>query len=663
MSGDDFTQSGQSLSVTTPLGPDKLILRDLSGREGICELFQFDLTATASDAALDMSSVVGQGVTVTLTGPDGTKRYIHGICVRAVQMERTYSLQLRPWLWQLGLTSDCRIFQDKSVPEIVKAVFSDLGFSDFKDSLTGSYTAREYCVQYNETALDFVCRLMEDEGIFWFFTFANGTHTLVLADDASAHTALPVAATLPYLPLPGGKGWLEDDRVDSFLIETAMVPGKYQTDDYFLETPSTELKVNVAGTGSLQVYEYPGGYTKKDAGDARGKVRLAELEAAAKRASGSSTVRGMAAGLKFTLSGHPRSDANATYVLHGVSHSVSLGGYANSFEVLPADTTFRPIRRTARPRIPGTQTAVVVGKSGEEVWTDKFGRIKVQFHWDQVGKKDENSSCWVRVAQGWAGKNWGAFFLPRLGQEVVVSFLDGDPDRPLVTGSVYNGEQQVPYTLPDDQTKSTIKTNTSKGGAGYNEFRFEDKKDAEEIYLQAQKDMNVLIKNSRTTTINEADDTLTLDKGNRSTTITKGNDTLTITEGDRTLSIAKGKETHGVKGTRAITVEGAETKTNKDKVTWTVSGDFSLKVDGNITIEAGGSVTVKSGTAMNVQSGTAMDLKAGTALTAKASTDAKVQGLNATLQGDVGATVKGSATGTIDGGGMLTVKGGMVKIN
>ncbi|AUN31088.1 type VI secretion system Vgr family protein [Niveispirillum cyanobacteriorum] len=663
MSDADQKQSGQSLSITTPLGADKLILRELTGREGICELFQFDITAIASDAALDMSKVVGKSVTVTLTGPDSTKRYINGICVRAVQMEKTYSLQLRPWLWQLGLTADCKIFQDKSVPEIVKAVFGDLGFSDFKDSLTGSYTAREYCVQYNETALDFVCRLMEDEGIFWFFTFADGTHTLVLADDASAHKDLPVLATLPYLPLPSGKEWLEDDRVDSFLLETAMVPGKYQTDDYFLETPSTELKVNVAGTGSLQVYEYPGGYTKKDAGDARGKVRLAELEVAAKRASGSSTVRGVAAGLKFTLSGHPRSDANAAYVLHGVSHSVSLGGYSNSFEALPADTTFRPARRTPRPRIPGTQTAIVVGKSGEEVWTDKFGRIKVQFHWDQVGKKDENSSCWVRVAQGWAGKNWGAFFLPRVGQEVVVSFLEGDPDRPLVTGSVYNGEQQVPYTLPDDQTKSTIKTNTSKGGGGYNELRFEDKKDSEEIYLQAQKDMKVLIKNSRTTTINEADDTLTLDKGNRATTITKGNDTLTITEGDRTFSVAKGKETYGVKGTRAITVEGGETKTNKDKVTWKVSGDFSLKVDGNITIEAGGSVTLKSGTGLTVQSGTSMDLKAGTALTAKASTDAKVQGLNATLQGDVGATVKGSATGTIDGGGMLTVKGGLVKIN
>ncbi|MFM2042404.1 MAG: hypothetical protein RLY86_980 [Pseudomonadota bacterium] len=676
---DSQTQDNQSLSLTTPLGKDKLVLKELTGFEGICTLFQFDLTATADAADLDMASVVGKGVTVTLTGPDGGKRYINGICTRAVQVENTYQLQLRPWLWKLGLTSGCKIFQTKTVPEIIKAVFGDLSCTDFKDSLTATYAARDYCVQYNETALNFVTRLMEEEGIFWFFTFADGTHTLVLADDASAHTTIPGTSTLPYLPLPVGKEWLEDDRVDSFTIETMMTPGAFQAEDFNFETPSTELKVSVSGTGSLQIYEYPGGYAKKDAGDARGKIRLAELEAPAKQAHGSSRVRGLAAGLKFTLSGHPRSDANAAYVLHRVDHSVTFGTYSNSFTALPADTTYRPPRTAIRPRIPGTQTAIVCGKSGEEIWTDKYGRIKVQFHWDQDGKKDENSSCWVRVAQGWAGKNWGSFFLPRIGQEVVVTFLEGDPDRPLVTGSVYNGEQPVPYTLPDDQTKSTIKSNTSKSGGGYNEIRFEDKKDSEEFYMQAQKDMKVLIKNSRTTTINEADDTLTLDKGNRKATITKGNDTLTITEGDRTLSVAKGKETHSVKGTRAITVEGDETKTNKGDVTWTVSGKFTLKVDGDISIEAGGKITLKSGadltaqagTAGTVKAGTGLTLQAGTELSAKAGTDASVEGLNATLKGSVGAKVeggattdiKGSAMATVDGGGMLTLKGGLVKIN
>ncbi|WP_029013449.1 type VI secretion system Vgr family protein [Niveispirillum irakense] len=660
---DAWTQGAQSLSLTTSLGKDKLILRELTGREGVCSLFSFDLTATADSDDVDLASLIGQSPTVTLTGPDGATRYINGVCVRAVQIDRTCQLQLRPWLWQLSLTSDCRIFQNKSVPDIIKAVFGDLGFTDFKDSLTGTYSAREYCVQYNETALNFVCRLMEDEGIFWFFTHADGLHTMVLADDASAHEDIPGTATLPYIPLPMEKDWIGSDRIESFVIETMMVSGKYQADDFAFETPSTELKAAVAGTGSLQIYEYPGLYAKKDRGDALAKIRLAELEVPASRASGTSTVRGMAAGLKFTLSGHARSDANASYVLHEVEHHANIGAYANSFTVLPASATFRPARAALRPRIAGTQTAIVVGKSGEEIWTDSHGRIKVQFHWDQEGKQDENSSCWVRVAQGWAGKNWGSFFLPRIGQEVVVSFLDGDPDRPLVTGSVYNGEQPVPYTLPDDQTKSTIKSNSSKGGGGYNEFRFEDKKGEEEVYLQAEKDLTVLVKNQRKATINEADDLLTIDKGNRTTTITKGNDTLTISEGDLSTTVAKGKETRSVKGTRDLTVEGAETRTNKADVTWKVSGNFTLKVDGDITLQAGGAVLVKSGTTATMQAGTAATVQAGTDATVKGMNVTAKADMTASVSGGVSAEVKGSASGTVDGGGMLTLKGGLVKIN
>ncbi|SNS13064.1 MULTISPECIES: type VI secretion system Vgr family protein [unclassified Azospirillum] len=668
---DAWTQGGQSLSLSTSLGKDKLVLREFTGQEGVCSLFSFDITATAETADTDLSSLIGQSPTVTLIGPDGAKRYINGVCVRAVQMESTCQLQLRPWLWQLSLTSGCRIFQNKTAPEIIKAVFSDLGFSDFKDSLTATYQAREYCVQYNETALNFVCRLMEDEGIFWFFTHADGKHTLVLADDASAHSNIPGTATLPYIPLPAEKGWVDLDRVESFTIETMMVSGKYQADDFAFDTPSTELKTSVSGKGKLQVYEYPGLYSKKSQGDALAKIRLAELEVPASRASGTGSVRAMAAGLKFTLSGHPKSAANAAYVLHQVDHHARFGSYSNSFAALPASATFRPPRTAHRPRIAGTQTAIVVGKAGEEIWTDKHGRIKVQFHWDQEGKKDENSSCWVRVAQGWAGKNWGSFFLPRIGQEVVVSFLEGDPDRPLVTGSVYNGEQPVPYALPDNQTKSTVKSNVSKGGGGYNEFRFEDKKGEEEVYLQAEKDFTQLVKNQRKATINEADDLLTIDKGNRTTTITKGNDTLTISEGDLTTQVAKGKETHSVKGTRAVTVEGDETHTSKADVTWNVTGDFTLKVNGNITIQAGGSITLKGGTSATMQAGTEATVKAGTAATMQAGTDATVKGLNVTAKADVGATlqggvsaqVKGSASGTVDGGGMLTLKGGLVKIN
>ncbi|HSK38197.1 MAG TPA: type VI secretion system tip protein TssI/VgrG, partial [Arenibaculum sp.] len=546
----------------------------------------------------------------------------------------------------MTFSTDSRIFQNLAVPDILKQVFGDLGFTDFQDSLTATYEVREYCVQYQETHFAFVSRLMEEEGIFYFFTHEDGKHTLVLADDASAHQDVPGTSTVPYLPLPYSKDWLEDDRIEAFTLEQRVVSGKYQADDFNFETPSTELKALVTGQAAkYQVYEYPGNYLKKDLGDKAAKLRMEEMEVPARRTEGVGRARGFAAGLKFTLDGHPRADLNVAYVLHRVSHEARRREYVNAFTALPADVPFRPARTTPRPRIVGTQTAIVVGKAGEEIWTDKYGRIKVQFHWDQLGKNDENSSCWIRVTQGWAGKNWGSFFLPRIGQEVIVSFLEGDPDRPIVTGCVYNGEQPVPYELPGEQTKSTVKSNSSKGGGGFNEIRYEDKKDSEEMFVHAQKDMNVVVLNDQTLTITTA----------RTTTISESDDTLTIEKGNRTITVSKGNETHSVKDTRSVTVTAAETHTNEDDFTHEVTGDYTLKVGGNITIEAGGSITLKAGSTMDLE----------------AAGDATLKGANTTVEASANVTVKAgamleakaSATGKVDGGGMLELKGGMVKLN
>lgn len=671
MSDKSTTQASSSLSVSTPLGTDALILREFSGSEGVSTLFDFTLVMQSATGAmdLDLTSLVGKHLTVTLTDGDGATRIIDGMCTRVVQTATSYVAELRPWLWMLGLASDNRIYQAKTAVEIIKAVFGNLGYSDFTDSTSATYTARDYCVQYGESCLNFVCRLMEEEGIAYFFTHAAGTHTLVLADDSSAYSAIAGTSTVPYMGLPQGKDWVDGLHVTTCSLEQAVTSGGYQADDYNFITPATELKASV--TGTPLVYEYPGNYTSKNQGDAAAAIRLAALKAGAKRLSGASVVRAFTAGQSFTLSGHPRGDLNAEWVLHSVSHRATFREYENSFSALPSATVFRPPRRAVAPRIAGTQTAIVVGKSGKEIYTDQYGRVKVQFYWDQQGANDENSSCWVRVAQGWAGKGWGSFFLPRIGMEVIVSFLDGNPDQPIITGCVYNGTNTTPYTLTDDQTKSTIKSNSSEGGKGYNEIRFEDKADSEEIYVQAQKDMTVLINNSRTTTVDEADDTLTLNKGNRAVTITKGNDTLTVTEGNRTSSIAKGNETHAVKGTRGVTVTGAETRTNDDAFTQTVAKDFTLTVDGDITISASGAVTIKAGKGLTLQSTQAMNLTSSAGLTAKASSDATLQGMSATVKADTGATlqggttvtVKGSAQATIDGGGMTTVKGGMIQLN
>ncbi len=680
-----YAQEALQFKVTTPLGVDKLLLRSFHGEEQLSGLFRFVLEMRSEELAVDFSQVVGKGATVAIALADGSTRYVHGLVSRFYQAGSdprfaVYHAELVPWLWMLTLSADSRIWQNKSVPDIVTGLFTELGFTDYRNSLTGTYDAREYCVQYQETAFEFVSRLLEDEGIYYYFEHEDGKHTLVLADDSTAAADCPGAATVDYGTY---EEWVQQAVVTRCELEERVISGKYAMDDFNFETPSTDLTASVDSTvaadgGKRRVYEYPGGFLQKDKGEARAKKRIEAAEQPAKVLRGDASTPAFTAGTKFTLQKHYRDDVNAAYVLSRVSHAGGPEGYSNSFEAFPAAVPFRPPRLTRRPVIPGTQTALVVGKAGEEIWTDKYGRIKVQFHWDQLGKKDENSSCWIRVAHGWAGKAWGAIHLPRIGQEVVVSFLEGDPDRPLVTGSVYNAEQTPPYTLPTDQTKSTVKSNSSKGGGGSNELRFEDKKDSEEVYLHAQKDMNVLVEHDRKTEIKN-DETVIV-KMNRAMTIQEGNESLTVSKGNRTVKVATGTETHEVKGTRTVKVTGNESHTDEADFTQNVTGNYVLKVTGNLTIDVTGSVVFKgakdvaleagttlaaeAGTSLTNKAGTELTNQAGTALTNKAGTEMNNKASVAmTNDGGVSLTNKASASQTVDGGGMLTVKGGLVKIN
>src|SRR5579859_656959 len=652
-----YTDAKASLKVTTPLGADALLLRGFRGEESLSEPFLFMLDMATEHSDLDVTQLVGAAATVSLTDGDGNTRLFNGLVTRVTVAGSFWQAELRRWLWMLTLTTDSKIFQSKSIPDIITGVFTALGFSDYKSQLTGSYQPLDYCVQYQETAFDFVSRLMEQAGIWYFFEHTDSAHTLVLADDPSAIVACENAATVNFTDLTPDKRWLAELPVWDIGLMTSVAPGKYQTTDYNFETPSTALTVTgSAATGTMQVYDYPGLYQAKGDGETLSSLRLQEFAAPTSILSGGSTIRHLRPGTKVTLAQHPTAALNAAWAIRSVSHAAARNEYENGFSAFPATTTWRAPRRTPKPRIPGTQTAIVTGKAGEEIWTDQYGRIKVQFHWDQLGKNDENSSCWIRVSQTWAGKGWGAWTLPRIGQEVVVSFLEGDPDRPLVTGCVYNGDFPVPYALPDEQTKTTLKSNSSKGGDGSNEIRFEDKAGSEEMFVHAQKDMNVTVENARTTTINTADDTLTVAKGNRSVTVSEGNDTLAISKGNRTYSVDTGNETYQVKGTRDVTVTGAETHTNKADYTWTISGNLTIKVDGSLTIQAQGSTVLKSAADLTVQSGTGMTVKAGTSL-------AGSSGTGLTLQAGTTLEAKASASGTIDGGGMLAVKGGVVQIN
>jgi type VI secretion system secreted protein VgrG len=602
-----FVQTALPTQITTPFGPNILLVRNYRGEEAISELFRYDLELYSANASLDFTQIVGQAVTLQIALSNGSFQYVNGIVGRFTQAGTddrftTYFAELHPWLWMLTMSADCRIFQNKSSLDIVKQIFSDLGFSDFSDKTTGSYTARDYCVQYRETAFAFVSRLLEEEGIGYYFTHDASKHTLVLVDDSSSWGTCPGLTSARFVGR--GPGYNSDDIVVDCTLEQAVTVGQFKSDDYNFTTPATTLLATASGTStSRSIYDYPGLYTAQGDGETITSRRLAALEVPATTLRGSSLCRSFHAGATFTLADHYRANLNASYVLRRVAMRGTQDDYSNSFEAFPSTTAFHPPLTTQRPVIAGTQTATVVGKAGEEIWTDQYGRVVVQFHWDQLGTNDEKSSCWVRVAQGWAGNLWGSIFIPRIGQEVVVSFLEGNPDRPLITGCVYNAQQVVPYTLPADQTKTTIKTNSSTGGSGFNEIRFEDKAGSEELFIQAQKDMNINILN---------------------------NEALTIA------------------GTRTLTVTGNETHTNKGDYTSTVSGNYKLTISGNLTIEASGSISIKSGTDITNT--------AGTSLTNKSGTD---------MMNDAGTTLtnKGAASQTVDGGGMLTVKGGLVKIN
>ncbi len=676
-----WTQALRYLSVSTPAGADVLLLRSCRGEEALSMPFQYNLDMVSENPAIDFSSIIGQPATVTIESSGGATRYVNGIMTRFVQAGTSGNLtayhgELRPWFWLLRMSSDNCVYQAKSTIDTVKAVFDGLGFSDYKDSTTGTYSPRDYAVQYGETAFDFVSRLLEEDGIHYFFDHADGKHTLVLADDADAHTACLGPSAIRYMTSAETERG-KDDMITECFLEQQVIPNAYSLDDYEFTTPATDLSVSVTGvTGSLKLYDYPGRYSKTADGNTFANVRLQAVEADAKTLSGSSTVRTFTPGFTFSLTDHGRSDANVKYLLSRVVHDATLDEYGNAFEAIPASVTYRPRRVTARPRIPGAQTAVVVGKSGEEIWTDQYGRVKVQFHWDQKGTNDENSSCWLRVAQGWAGKSWGMIFLPRIGQEVLVTFLDGDPDRPIVTGSVYNATQVVPYALPAEQTKSTVMTNSSKGGGGSNEIRFEDKKGSEELYLHAQMTMTTLVEKDRTETIKN-NDTLTVTQA-KSVTVTDGDDSYTVTKGKRTVAVTAGDETHTVGGKRSLTVTGDETHTNSGKFTHTVSGDYTLKVTGNLTIEAQGTVSIKSGTTFATESGTAMTTKAGSdlsieatgALSSKGSTvsnEAQTELTNkgATVTNNASAQLNNKSGGlqNVEASGILVVKGSLVQIN
>ena len=571
MPSGDWSQTNRLIQLATPLGPDVLHVTELSGHEQVSRLFHFELRLVSQKSDIDPKEIVGKVVKLKIAQYDGSSfREINGRVSRFMRLPSggdvfVYRAEIVPSLWFLSQATDCRIFQEMSIPEVLDQVLNDFGVTDFdRSGVRGSTDKWEYCVQYRETALNFFMRLCEQEGIFFWFKHEGGKDVLMLADHKSAYQNCPIKHKFPAVG-PNSKR-SEVDVVSGWERTFQFRPGKWAQRDYNFEDPSNNLETkenSVLGLDRMdqfEIYDYPGEYEVSGGGQTLTRLRIEEEEAQYDVAHGESGCRSMLPGYKIELKFKFSPSEDGEYLLTSVTHSArqptpgsnanrGASEYTNTFSCIPASVQFRPIRRTPKPIVQGPQTAVVVGPPGEEIYTDKYGRVKVQFFWDRRGQFNESSSCWIRVSQLWAGKNWGAIANPRIGQEVIVEHLEGDPDRPIITGRVYNAEQMPPYELPGNQTQTGMKSRSSKGGgpADFNEFRFEDKKGSEQIYLHAQKNLDSKVENcetrvvdvNRTTTIGK-DETTTV-KGKRTETIHK-DETLTIKEGNRKETLEMGNE-------------------------------------------------------------------------------------------------------------------------
>jgi len=662
-----FAQATRPLIIKTALPDSTFVVMSIEAREAISEVYRFEvdlMTENRDSVAFDR--LLGQDASVALRRESGSVRHFSGIVCAVRQGENMivaqdgrpheytrFRISIVPKLWLLAQQRRSRIFQHVTVPDILKTVLQETNVEFQLDAAQNTFNERDYCVQYRETDLNFALRLMEEEGIFFFFTHGESGHRMIVANSPMAHPELP--GSFRFEPLAAQAG--QEDRIWTWQKTQEIRPGKYVLRDFTFEMPDKNLeqtrpaqqtvqagtvehKLDAGGAASLEISDFPGGYAgrydsvNKSGGDQSsdlGKIftdgpnvvsmRMQAESASALRINGKSSATAFTPGSKFALTEH-FSD-NGPFVINSVTHRSRQSvvsdtneepfDYTNDFTCIPFALPFRPPRVTPIPVVHGTQSAMVVGPAGDEIFTDKYGRVKVQFRWDPTGLNDADSSCWIRVASTWAGKNWGAIHIPRVGQEVVVAFEEGDPNQPIIIGSVYNAANMPPYTLPDNMTQSGLKSQSTPGGSGYNEFRFEDKKDKEQVVFHAQKDLLSTIENDETRTVKH--DRSTTVTGNESKTIQQGNQTITLNQGNQSTKLAMGNQS------TSISLGKSETEAMQSielKV-----GQSSIKLD---------------------QSGVT------------------IQGLTVKIQGTIEVQMKSMMT-QINGDVMLTAKGGIVMVN
>lgn len=637
---------------------DNLLFVNMSADEELGELFRFHVQFESENANIDLTSLLGSSMTVTLTTEDGYVRHFNGMVCEASQTGvvtiesltyAQYSVTLVPKPWLLGQIVDCRIFTDATVPDIIKQLLSESGYTDVKLSLSGNYASRDYCVQYREDCLSFIHRLMEQEGIYYYFTHDESKHTMVLADGVGAHSAAGDFKVVPYAANVDSV-LRREATIGMFDATRGMDSATFKLTDYNPLSPKTALLSSNTSDGhqpekSYSVFDFPGAHSEAGVGQHYATVRAEAHTASQSQYSGLTEAPGAQIGNLFTLSQYPRKELNQEYLITGTSTHIHAGGHASGdggalafqcrFRALESHIPFRKEVKTVKPTIVGLQTAVVCGsKTDEDIVVDKYGRVQVTFHWNKPDKPKAKSSCPVRVATPWAGKNWGAISIPRVGQEVVVSFLEGDPDRPLIIGSVYNGDNQVPYSLPDNKTQSGIKSRSLLGGtADFNELRFEDKKGSEDFFMHAQKDMHEEVENDHVVTIDH-DETVTI-KNDRKATISN-NDTIDV---GKVFKLTAGTQIELTTGSSSIIMKSSG-EIQITGVNITITGNSSVKVEGQVQV--------------GIKAGATMDIGAGASL--KVHSDGMVD-----VEGAAATNVKGAMV-SAGGDAMTKVGGGIIMI-
>lgn len=678
--------------------------------EALSTLTETTVEFLSSDEALDLQDILGSEIILGQKDKDEEDRFFTGICVGVdyvglYQGLSHFVADVRPWLWFLTRTLENRIFQEKTVLEIIQDVMEPYGFwSDVKKETTGEYKQREYCVQYHESDFDFISRLMEEEGIYYYFLQDSKKLKMVLADSISAHKPTPKFSKIEFAFKEAGEYRKNTDHIFDWSETTGVTSAKVTMDDYDFDKPKNDLKKvkqmpqgDHSRKSKFEHYLYPGHNRTAGVEDNFVKVRMEAEAVRHKLSRGAGNVRNLGVGQTFKLQDHPRTTNNIEYLVTRAVHHLQIetdyedaetktplfastlpvdedntDTYRIVFDVIPKSATYRAPQITPWPRSMGLQTAVVTGKSGEEIYTDKYGRIKVQFHWDRLGKNDEKTTCWVRCVMPWTGKNWGMISIPRIGQEVVIQFEEGDPDRPICTGMLYNADTMPPYELDANKTQTGIKSRSTKGGAAsnFNEFVFEDKKDAEFVRLQSEKDYTEIIKNNATITIGLEKK----DDGDLTQTIHR-NKTETLKTGDHVFKVEKGNQEIFVKTDHKETIEGKSEQTITGNHTQIIkTGNYTQTINtGNVTreVKTGNEKhTIKTGnytldTSLGKVTVTAMQeimLKVGGNSIKIDQSGITIKGIMVNIQGTATADIKSPLT-TVKADAVLTLSGGVTMIN